>query len=962
MTVLHNRRDAPQAEAIENSTHRTRRARFRSWLGGLGIKIKLPVAFAAVSVMTLVAAAVAITSFSAAEQGVQNIASRDVPLMTDALRLSAISGEISAAAARFVSARTADEQGALAARIRERYEAFTAMLDHMREGRKNPAFAAVEAPAQRLDVNLRALAGAIEERSTLRSSLEAKLEALNRSHAQVGDKLAPVVKNSYSDVVAAAEDVGRTADKIVKSLVNDGLQVMQAIVDVGAETNLVTGLLTAGTLTSSPSILSLLEDRFTSSALRVQKLLAKLPPDPKFDDLRKRVAETVQLADFKPRIKPSSKSDSKPETNEADPNSNSDSNSESKAAADDAKPAAADDNDLARLQNVFRVHERLANVLVALVDDLNFDLLTQSDDAIKQSSKVIKGLVTNQIAGLRNALDIAAQTHLVASVLSESAVAKDVATLAPFQDRFKASSDSLAKLSETVRDEQIKKAISELLAFGQGDASVSALRGKELAATLRADATIEENTRIQRELDQAVSDLVTEIERRMHRNIGQLTDKLDQDRILLIIAAVLSLLASGAIAVLYVQRNLVRRLCAIRDAMRLLSAGDTALDVPAAEDRDEIGEMARAVRIFRDGAVARERLEGEAAEQRRSNADTQEKVAQEQRRGMEEQRRSAQEQAHVVRALKAGLGKLSGGDLTYRLSDEFPPAYREIKDEFNLTMSRLRETIQVLAESTREVSGASTEISTSTADLSQRAEEQAATLEQTSASLEEISAVARKTAENAQHASASAGKARACTNSNGQVVAKAVTAMARIKETSDEISDIIGVIDEIARQTNLLALNAAVEAARAGDAGRGFAVVASEVRSLAQRSAQAAKDIKQLLTSSAAQVRDGVDLVNTAGAALGEILSSIDSVADIVADIAAASGTQTDGLEQVNKALAQMDDVTQQNAALVQANAESARVLDQQAQAMNERVSLFQLEERTSRVAKPRAAALAKSA
>jgi methyl-accepting chemotaxis protein len=921
-----------QAEAIGKGGARGRWSRCKTWIGGLGIKIKLPVAFAAVSVMTLAAAAVAITSFSAAEQGVENMASRDVPLMTDALRLSAISGEISAAAARFVSARTAAEQGTLAARIRERYEAFTAMLEHMRDGRKNAAFAAVEAQAQLLGVNLRTLATAIEERATLRSSLEAKLEALNRSHAQVGDKLAPVVDHSYSDVVTAAEDVGRTADKIVKSLVNDGLQVMQAVVDIGAETNLVTGLLTAGALTSSPSILALLEDRFTSSALRVRKLLAKLPRDPKFDDLKKRVDEIVQLADFK------------------------------SAAAGDSDAAHRQDSDTARLQNVFRVHEKLASVLIALVDDLNFDLVTQSDDAIKQSSKVIKGLVTNQIAGLRDALDIAAQTHLVASVLGESAVAKDAAALGPFEDRFKASSDSLAKLSETVHDGEIKKAIADLLAFGSGDESVSALRGKELAATLRADATIEENTKIQRELDQAVSGLVTEIEGRMHGNIGQLTDKLDNDRILLLIAAALSLLASGAIAVLYVQRNLLRRLCAIRDAMRRLSAGDTGLDVPAAEDRDEIGEMARAVRVFRDGAVARERLESEAAEQRRSHAETQERVAQEQRRSLEEQRRSAHEQAGVVRALKAGLGKLSGGDLTFRLIEEFPPAYAEIKEEFNLTMARLRETIQVLAESTREVSSASTEISTSTADLSQRAEEQAATLEQTSASLEEISAVARKTAENAQHASSSAGKARDSTNSNGQVVAKAVKAMARIEETSVKISDIIGVIDEIARQTNLLALNAAVEAARAGDAGRSFAVVASEVRSLAQRSAQAAKDIKELLTSSAAQVRDGVQLVNTAGAALGEIRAAIDKVADIVADIAAASAAQTGGLEQVNKALAQMDDVTQQNAALGEANAETARTLDQQAQAMNERVSLFHLEvTRAMKPARPRLAAASAS-
>jgi methyl-accepting chemotaxis protein len=217
--------------------------------------------------------------------------------------------------------------------------------------------------------------------------------------------------------------------------------------------------------------------------------------------------------------------------------------------------------------------------------------------------------------------------------------------------------------------------------------------------------------------------------------------------------------------------------------------------------------------------------------------------------------------------------------------------------------------------------------------------------------------------DNAQQASTSAGKARESTNSNGQVVAKAVKAMARIAETSGKISDIIGVIDEIARQTNLLALNAAVEAARAGDAGRSFAVVASEVRSLAQRSAQAAKDIKELLTSIAAQVRDGVVLVNTAGAALGEILASINSVADIVADIAAASAEQTSGLEQVNKALAQMDDVTQQNVALVEENAATAKILDQQAQAMDERVSLFRLEDKQAgRPARPRPVAVSMSA
>jgi len=902
MNVLHSAKSGPHAHAAASASRLDRRSwlKLPGWIGGLGIRIKLQVAFAAVAIMTVAAAAVAITSYSATERGVEAMTGREVPLMTDALRLSAISGEISAAAARFVSAKSADEQQAIATRIQERYRALMVTMDRLRQGRTSPAFASVETAARRLDLNLQALATAIAERSALHGALEAKLDAVHKAHARIGDKLTPIVDDSYFDVVSTAEDVGKTADKIVKSLVNDGLQIMQTIVDIGAETNLVTGLLTAGALTSSGSILALLEDRFTSSARRVQKQLAKLPKGSKFDNLKQRVTALVDLADFKAR--------------------------------------AAGDSEMARLQNVFRMHESLAGVLVSLIDDLNFDLVMHSEDAVKRSSKVIKDLVANQIAGLRNALEIAAQTHLVASVISEAAVVKEAAMLAPLQERFKALSDSLTKLSKTIDDKDLKRAIADLLAFGVGDESVFSLRGKELAAAVRADATIEENVRIQRELDQAVSTLVSEVEHSMKLGIGRLTGELDHNRAWLIVVAVLSLIASGAIAFFYVQRSLVRRLCAIRDAMRRLSSGDTGLDVPAVADRDEIGEMARAVLVFRDGAVEKERLASEAAEQRRSNEAAQAKAA-------EEQRKSADEQEGVVRALTAGLGRLSGGDLTFHLADDFPPAYRAVKDEFNLTITRLRETIEVLSASAREVSNASTEISASTTDLSQRTEQQAATLEQTSASLQEISEVVRSNAENARQASASAGNACDIAERNGKVAARAVEAMARIEESSRRIADIIGVIDEIARQTNLLALNAAVEAARAGEAGRGFAVVAAEVRSLAQRSSQAAKDIKELITNSSGQVQDGVDLVNTAGAALSEIVASIKAVADVVSDIAVASGEQATGLDQVNRALSQMDEVTQQNSELVEQNAATAKTLDHEAQTMDEQVSFFRIDD-----------------
>ncbi len=251
--------------------------------------------------------------------------------------------------------------------------------------------------------------------------------------------------------------------------------------------------------------------------------------------------------------------------------------------------------------------------------------------------------------------------------------------------------------------------------------------------------------------------------------------------------------------------------------------------------------------------------------------------------------------------------------------------------------------ISKIKSSVREVSSASAEISTSTTDLSQRTEEQAASLEETSASMEQMSATVKKNAENAQQANQSAASTQDVADRGGQVVAKAVDAMARIEESSRKISDIIGVIDEIARQTNLLALNAAVEAARAGEAGRGFAVVASEVRSLAQRSSQAAKDIKDLITNSNSQVKDGVDLVNKAGTALTEIVDSIKKVASVVSDIASASAEQAAGIEQVNKALTQMDEVTQQNSALVEENAATAKTLEQQAKAMDDEVSVFRV-------------------
>jgi methyl-accepting chemotaxis protein len=400
---------------------------------------------------------------------------------------------------------------------------------------------------------------------------------------------------------------------------------------------------------------------------------------------------------------------------------------------------------------------------------------------------------------------------------------------------------------------------------------------------------------------------------------------------------------------LFVSRHVTGPLGAIQGAMLKLAGGDFEVVLPGLERKDEIGAVANAVERFKvlavdkarneaDAAMARQKAEAERhAEAARAEAEVQAKVS-------AERAKASEEQAYAFRTLGAALGRLADGDFTIRLDDDIPEAYAQIRDDFNLAIGRLHETIQAVADSTSEVGNAAVEISTATNDLSQRVEEQAASLEETSSSMEEISATVKTNAQNAQQANALTNSTRGVADRGGKVVAEAVTAMARIEESSRQISDIITVIDEIARQTNLLALNAAVEAARAGDAGRGFAVVASEVRSLAQRSSEAAKNINDLIAKSSDRVQEGVGLVNRAGTALSEIVDSIKQVADIVAGIAAASAEQSTGLEQINRALTEMDEATQRNSALVEENSATAKTLEQQSQDMQERISSFKLD------------------
>ncbi|MEI6987426.1 MAG: methyl-accepting chemotaxis protein [Rhodospirillaceae bacterium] len=291
------------------------------------------------------------------------------------------------------------------------------------------------------------------------------------------------------------------------------------------------------------------------------------------------------------------------------------------------------------------------------------------------------------------------------------------------------------------------------------------------------------------------------------------------------------------------------------------------------------------------------------------------------------------------------VGALAEGDLNQRITKDYQGAFDGLKNNINATSIKLGEIVGEISGATEAISQAAAEVSSGSADLAERTEQQASSLEETAASMEELGATVRTSAENAQRANKMAGEARSAGQQGGTVASSAIDAMKSIAAASRKITDIIGVIDEIAFQTNLLALNAAVEAARAGDAGKGFAVVAQEVRVLAQRSAQASKEIKTLILDSDNQVQNGVEMVKKAGESLSGIVEGVKQVAALIGEIASASTEQATALDEINSAVAAMDEMTQKNAALVEETTAAAQSMSGQAGDLRTLVSFFQIED-----------------
>ena len=582
------------------------------------------------------------------------------------------------------------------------------------------------------------------------------------------------------------------------------------------------------------------------------------------------------------------------------------------------------------------------------------------------------GRVTQEAMDLR--IDIIALSRMTYQLASQPEKYNDFAA-----ETEKRTKEMLARLPalEANADEEEKRLLGEVATrlqsyFSQIRAMIDAARssnGNRLAIDVSLSMVLDG----QRTVTEAVKVYTTHSDKSIQETREGAFALVDRFMIAQIAVALLGIIGGLAASLFIARRSVVSPLRNLNQTMGAMAEGDLDTPVAGTDRRDEIGQMAGALQVLRQNLQrirALEEQERQAAAARLARAQSMELVVNDvgevvaaAAAGDFSARLEIDNADEQMRKLVAGINEINAvvdsattefaqslqaiaaGDLTTRVDTAYRGKFADLKGAINDTVSRLSSTVRTIQQTASDVGTASREISTGADDLSKRTEEQASSLEETAATTEELAASVKASAHASREAASVAEEALSAASSGGAIASEAVQAMARIEAASSKISDIIRVIDDIAFQTNLLALNAAVEAARAGDAGKGFAVVASEVRTLAQRSGEAAKDISTLISSSNSEVMDGVKLVRRAGEQLEQIQAASRKVAATIAEISTAAGEQANGIEEMSQAVAHLDEMTQQNAALSEQSAASANALSDRIGQLNALVETFRTED-----------------
>ncbi|MGO7870668.1 methyl-accepting chemotaxis protein [Rhizobium leguminosarum] len=560
-------------------------------------------------------------------------------------------------------------------------------------------------------------------------------------------------------------------------------------------------------------------------------------------------------------------------------------------------------------------------------------ILSENNAEVARSAQILRNHM--QADMMHDALRSDALASLLASNPAAAIDAAAVkADLAEHEASFREMLDANKALAADDKTKTILASVERpLLAYIASATQIVELAGKDPTAALKAlPEFMAQFSTLEAAMEQA-GDQISAASEEISNRSSDVKASVD-----IVLEALLASAALFAFGLYFLTRKTITKpILSLSGDMQRLAGGDTAIACTGIGRTDEIGTMASAVEVFRQAAIANKQLEKDA-ETARLQGETERVTA---RKQADED--AAERLRAATSGLAAGLKRLASGDLAFQIDEPFAPDFENLRHDFNMSIRQLDQTLSAIAAAIAAIDEGTREIASGADDLSKRTEQQAASLEETAAALDQITANVSNSSKRTDEARTEATDANRNAAKSSEVVSHAEEAMRRIEASSQQISSIIGVIDEIAFQTNLLALNAGVEAARAGDAGKGFAVVAQEVRELAQRSAQAAKEIKGHIQKSSVEVESGVKLVLDTSQVLKAISEQIARINQHMDAIAVSAREQSTGLAEVNTAVNSMDQVTQQNAAMVEQSTAASGQLAEEAAKLRELVSRFRL-------------------
>lgn len=891
-----------------------------------GVRAKLLMAFSIIAATTVAASTLGLYSLSNIEQSITKITGDTVPSMTTAMMLSQKTGSLKSAMPLIAISSNEKDKNTLTQALQNQVKDIVVL------GTQVGGIAQLDEVASKLSEQLNEMSVLASDAIRHSEALAKDMKDVVITHSTLDKQLLSDVDDLGFNLIIESEDATSNSLDALDHLINESLVDLNAALSLQSNTNSLLLSYSVAASTKSPKVVSSELAKSHVLAGKINSHIDTIGDDDLGADVKLLIQKLI-------------------DTGLAE-------NGVFEIKTDTLNGLPATSSIEALLSEGTGSLQKINEAVATAIDNLYFELVISAETVKETNSTTIPLLMDPGVSNLRLLLEYRANNNMLLGLLSESSQVDLIEKLIPIRERFTAVEgsvlESLSLLESLDSGAALITEIGSMLAFAKGDGGVLANREKVLKAKSSFNAKMSEANE---SLDLLLENVTLQVDT-AKLSVAEASESNLQiialSRTLLGAFAAASLIITVLLVWLLVSRNILQRLTKVVTALQHIANGNLS-DKVDVEGTDELGQLAKAVDIFREKALENNKLveaQAKAVEERRLQEQEQNRLEIERRQGQEEQsqrklKRAEREQAAALAlrddtdALLKVVKSASEGDLTHEITVKGSHPTGQLGSGLEQLIFSFTDVMHQISNTANAVASDSNNIASSNALLSERTQLQAASLEETSASMQQITEVVVNNSQNAEKAESLVNTAHNKTQEVGRVVQDTVVAMNEINDSSKKISNIVGVINEIAFQTNLLALNASVEAARAGQQGAGFAVVADEVRTLAARSAIAAKEIGELIDDSVKKVDHGVQLVDSSGSTLGELSSSVESVIDIIQEIVEDSKTQTSGIHTVNEATRSLDEMTQKNSEMVDQSAAASDSLATQASLLKRQVGFF---------------------